>query len=119
MKKSDLKTGMVVETRNNEHYLVMLNPDCEDRDLIHFKGGFMPLCDYDDDLTIRDGDTEWDIVKVYQLCESICLIINNAATAMCGSKVLWERPAETVEMTIAEIEEKLGVKNLKIVKGDE
>lgn len=118
MKKSDLKTGMVVETRNNEHFLVMLNPDCEDRNLINFTGGFMPLCEYDDDLTATDGDTEWDIVKVYQLGTSIYYIIDNAAMAMSGSKVLWERPAETVEMTIAEIEEKLGVKNLKIVKGD-
>lgn len=118
MKKSDLKTGMVVETRNNAHFLVMLNPDCEDRELIDFKGGFMPLCDYDDDLTATNGDTEWDIVKVYQLDASICFIIENAATAMYGSKVLWERPTEAVEMTIAEIEEKLGVKNLKIVKGD-
>ena len=50
MKKSDLKTGMVVEARNGEKYLVMLEPDCEDRELINFNGGYLSLNDYNDEL---------------------------------------------------------------------
>lgn len=119
MKKSDLKTGMVVEMRNREKYLVMLNPDCEDRDLISFSGGFMPLCEFGDDLAANDGDTEWDIVKVYRTGANVCYIVSNTGIAMKHAQLLWERTEKTVEMTIAEIEEKLGVKNLKIIKGDE
>lgn len=119
MKKSDLKTGMVVEMRNGERYLVMLNPDYVDRDLISFSGGFLPLCEFDDYLAANDGDTEWDIVKVYRIEANVHYIISNPGIAIKHARLLWERTEETVEMTVAEIEEKLGVKNLKIVKGDE
>lgn len=118
MKKSDLKTGMVVEVRNGEKYLVMLNPDCVDRDLISFSGGFMELSTYDDNLTDSSGDDDWDIVKVYRIGANICWILSNKDSAMQGAELIWERTEEPVEMTIAEIEKRLGVKNLKIVKGD-
>lgn len=115
MTKADLKTGMVVETRLGERYLVMLNPDCKDRELINFNGGFNPLSLYKDDLTMRNEERMWDITRVFSLGSLIDLIL-------CKPKelelfVVWERKKETpVEMTVSEIEKKLGIKNLKIVK---
>ena len=117
MKKSDLKTGMVVETARGEKYLVMLNPDCEGRDLISFDRGYMPLSKYENDLTYIN-EPEWDIVKVYTLGTSIYYIL--ATNANHNRKLvynlIWERKENPVEMTIEEIEKKLGIKNLKIVK---
>lgn len=115
MKKSDLKTGMVVETRNGEKYLVMLNPDCKDRELINFKGGYMPLYNYNNELMLKKFNKGFDIVKVYSVGSSICWLLGDKE--QMEFKLLWEREEETKEMTIAEIEKELGYK-IKIV-GDE
>lgn len=114
MKKSDLKTGMVVETRNGEKYLVMLGPDCEGRELINFGSGFMPLSRYADSLMIKTGDEGFDIMKVYSVGGSIrCLLRDKERMKF---KLIWERD-EPKEMTLEEIEKELGYK-IKIV-GDE
>lgn len=87
MNKSDLRTGMLVITRNNNSYYVMLNTgmsgECADV-LIHRVGndmGWMPLRNYSEDLRYHDEpgqlfdedllpdeegvDTKWDIMEVY------------------------------------------------------
>lgn len=110
MKKSDLKTGYLVEIRDGSLYNVVLNN-------VSMKGkentlvgryGIIDLEGYNEDMI--DADLEsLDIVKVYLTPNSYF----GYTTYNC--ELLWERE-EKVEMTVAEIEEKLGVKNLKIVK---
>lgn len=114
MKKSDLKTGMVVETRNGEKYLVMLEPDCEGRELIRFNVGYMSLNDYNDELMLKKLNEKFDIVKVYSVESSICWLLGDKESMKF--KLIWER-SEPKEMTIEEIEAELGYK-IKIV-GDE
>lgn len=114
MKKSDLKTGMVVETRNGEKYLVMLGPDCEGRELINFGYGFMPLSRYANNLMIKTGDEEFDIMKVYSVEGSICWLLRDKKRM--NFELIWQRK-EIKEMTVKEIEKELGYK-IKIV-GDE
>lgn len=115
MKKADLRTGMVVETRNGNKYLVMLNPDCEGKELINFDSGFMPLSRYNDNLMLKTGDEEFDIMKVYSVEASICRLLRDKERM--EFKLIWEREEETKEMTVKEIEKELGY-NIKIV-GDE
>ena len=114
MKKSDLKTGMVVETRNGEKYLVMLEPDCGGRELINFSRGYMSLSSYNDELMLEKSYEELDIMKVYSVGISISWLLSDKKSMKF--KLIWERN-EPKEMTIAEIEKELGYK-IKIV-GDE
>ena len=119
MKKSDLKTGMIVETNHGKKFLVMLNPDCEERELIDFEGGWLPLNQYNENLeSIYNlfGKNKWNIDKVYSADIYIHYLLENTDEMMKNLKLLWERGEKPIEMTVAEIEQKLGVKNLKIVK---
>lgn len=79
-KKSDLKTGMIVEFRNGNRYTVMLNTvNTADKAvdvLISAENSlsWMPLHDYNDDLRCHfeddrgniQEDDDYDIVKVYE-----------------------------------------------------
>lgn len=121
MKKSDLKTGMVVETRNGEKYLVMYSPDFGKRVFISFDGGFLDLKDYLEDLTFRQpkyirkfNSHDFDIVKIYTLGETLFDILYDKNRLQY--KTIWQRE-EIKEMTIDEIEKELGYR-IKIV-GDE
>lgn len=112
MKKSDLKTGMIVETRNGEKYLVMLNPDCKDMELINFKGGYMSLHYYNNELIFTEQSTHgFDIVKVYSVGWTIRDLLSDKECM--EFKLIWKRE-ERKEMTIEEIEAELGYK-IKIV----
>ena len=65
MKKSDLKIGDVLQTRNGYKYFLVLNSEwgcCKDI-MLNLNGGFMPLEDYNENLLCKD-DNEFDIVKV-------------------------------------------------------
>ena len=116
MKKSDLKTGMIVECNNGNRFIVMLDADDAEHNLINIDNvGWMPLNYYDKDLK-HCRDDEWSIKKVYSVGIHIAQIFGNKDRAMKHAKVIWEREGKPVEMTVAEIEEKLGIKNLKIVK---
>lgn len=110
--KADLESGCVVETREGNLYLV-----CGDK-LIR-KGGWLTLNDYDDDLCInRDAsdDMRWDIIKAYDISPNAVLptVVSNTTKV----EPYWVRE-EVVEMTVAEIEKKLGIKNLKIIKEED
>ena len=116
MKKSDLKTGMFIETRNGGKYLVMLDPDCEDMELINFNGGYMPLYYYNNELIFTEQSLRgFDVVKVYSVEGSIHRLLSDKEHMKF--KLVWEREEKTKEMTVKEIEKKLGYK-IKIV-GDE
>lgn len=74
MKKSELKNGMIVTTRNGFKYMVLKN-SCYDingrysqysnNDILINIGdyGYMKLYDYNEDLTFSGSD-DWDIIKV-------------------------------------------------------
>lgn len=105
MTKSDLRTGMLVKTRSNDYYYVMLNtnlPGDEENILLHKCGdsmGWMPLSQYHEDLTFHsmpddvfdfpsdpDVDRAWDIVQV--------LAVNHAVSLLRPLKnyhTIWER----------------------------
>lgn len=118
MQKKDIKQGMVVKTRNNELYMCFdkFNSNGEyigevykGPKLIKFplfdKNGFSgwnPLEDYREDLTMGPNYKDFDIMEVFGFSKNGELLS------------IWKRSIETV-MTIAEIESKLGIKNLKVV----
>ena len=116
MKKSDLKTGMVVELRNGDKYLVMLNPDCEGRELIRFNGGYMSLNAYDNELMLKKLNENFDIVKVYSAEGSICWLLGDKE--LVKFKPIWEREGIAKEMTVKEVEKELGYK-IKIVSDEQ
>ena len=106
MKKSDLRTGMLVTLRNKESYYVMLNTGMgreQENVLIHKVGkdtGWMPLSSYDEDMFFHDepddiipsafeeSNREWDIVRIYGCSEAAWLYCRDTY------KLIWEREEE-------------------------
>ena len=124
MTKADLKTGMIVTTKDGDKYMVFLNAvanSTKETDILvnlRFKGCWNRLCYYNEDLTYGNNlacndrtDFEWhrkhDIVKV-SLPDSYARFIHDIE-----EKVIWQRE-EVKEVTMAEVEEKFGCK-VKIV----
>lgn len=136
MTKADLEDWMIVETAGGSIFLVD-----KTHGYLICDNGHMPLSAYTDDLehcsrygrdySIAKVYEPYSIVKVYELRlgSEFLLKAYLDGTAPANRKIeedlnlIWERPEsvepESVEMTIAEIEEKLGIKNLKIVKENE
>ena len=118
MKKSDLKTGYIVTTREGEEYMVYLNVDTlftQNDDIIVKSTGrcWNKLQFYKEDLTYYDSESErYDIVKVEKANHPYCLQDMNYDRSF--RETLWERE-EPKEMTVAEIEKLLGYP-VKIVK---
>ena len=128
MKKSDLKTGMYVQSRAGRTYMVLngvehLLPDHNwnriseilvSTDFI----GWMNLHNYTEDLLYgkSKGDDEYDIVKVYAPTIPASFTMGHLDF---GNENYWtcvfDRGVVAVEMTLKEIEERLGIKNLKII----
>lgn len=119
MKKNDLENGAIVEIRNGDKYILLFNcckyGDKEDLFISLNSGGYLNFSNYNENLNDCD-DKDYDIMKVCQ---------NNYVGNNIRSHILkqdkddwtWIREEETV-MTISEIEEKLGISNLKIKKED-
>ena len=111
MHKADLKDNMVVVLRNDECCMYFKKWDA----LVDHNGS-ISFERYTDDLYFYapyDRDN-FDIMKVYELDDIHGFDFSEDDDDM---RLIWKRleePQETV-MTIAEIEEELGVKNLKIV----
>lgn len=104
--KADLKTGMVVETRNENRYFVL---EQEGRiKVIDVVGSC--LGEIYDDLTA--DKKEDDIMVVYQ-APAFDDVTEIADLYMKNGYVLWERQ-EPREMTLEEVEKELGYK-IKIV----
>ena len=108
--KESLQDGMLVQTKEEDSnlYLVL-------HDKIVQSQCYISLSRYNGDLTLKNGriDNDFDIVRVYSGKDIFSL--SKLENGVKEENLLWEREIPT-EMTIAEIEEKLGVKNLKIVK---
>lgn len=108
MKKSDLKVGYVVVTRDGKKYMVMSNSS---GGLLLIAGidNWEPLSSYDDDLifcyeggTLKEvGNPKFDIVKVYGYSN-----VNNMSMALNlnSRPLLWEREEETQEQPANRIE---------------
>jgi hypothetical protein len=119
MKKSDLRTGMMIETRNGKKALVMLGCDDGDNlvcvDMNDDSTTYCPLRFYNENLKISAMNcTEDDIVKVYRSLPN-CEMVSFKQTS---KDLIWERK-EFVEITMDQIAEKFGipVEQLKIKKG--
>ena len=133
MIKSMLRTGMFVKLRghefDNDLYMVMLGIEyAVDDQPIYLKAGdifisnhgWFDLDDYDEDMTYRSTDRDnvkYDIVEVYIPNRAVSLAPENLTEEFDKNfNLYWQRDLPSVEMTVAEIEEKLGVRNLKIIK---
>ena len=125
MTKSELKTGMIVKYRDGSIRMVLCNivyaVDVRTNVLVG-PHGWTKLSSYSNELiNIDPYCRDLDIVAVYRtngIANYISLLdgnhkLNNDFIDTCCT-LLWERPEPVVEMTIKEIEEKLGIKNLRI-----
>lgn len=118
MKKSDLKSGAIVETRDGNKYILLLKiksyDEIEDLLVNLANGYYLPYLEYNEDLT--HNDKLLDIMKICQH-EYVGDNIRRHILKQDEDDWTWIREEETV-MTISEIEEKLGISNLKIKKED-
>ena len=128
----DLCTGMVVKIRGSEKYENIYEPYMVMREIKLGKSvtretnvlintdSWIPLSKYNVNLQFNNTElSEFDIMEVYEpkFEASIRLMLGSGVFSLEKDyKLLWKREEPTVEMTIAEIEKKLGIKNLKIVK---
>lgn len=118
MTKSELKTGMLVQTRDGDIGLVI-----KKLDVIIFKTTYMNISDCEEDLVFtNDNDDDADILKVSDQLFNGDLTVDSWDEGTINSNLLWERKEESKE-TIkigevvydkAEFEE--AVKNLKPIK---
>lgn len=99
-KKSDLESGMVIETKNKRRYLVV------NKDIMIGSDGFLDLNHYNESLKeIERIFKDWDIDKVFKP-KRITFGFNQMVN--CSETLLWER--DTVkEFTIKEIADLLNI----------
>lgn len=117
--KSMMKIGFVVQTRNGNWYLCMPSNHLartQGEWVLAREYGHMSASSYDENLLCDDHD--YDVMKVFDPLSIVRLNPEYLAT-MANADLLWERKEKPVEMTIAEIEERLGIKNLHIVAEEE
>lgn len=127
MKKSDLKTGMIIETRNGREYVVFIDT-CKPKYIVtedyydeqgrisliinYNSHKWTSLSYYDEDLCRNNGDKSSDITKVYIPVHPYSFM---DITYEDGRNLIWERPEPIKEMTMKELEEHFGCK-VKIVE---
>jgi len=116
MKKSDLKSGMMLVLRDDGECLLI------GTEMFLVRGGSISLHFFDDDLNMigRKGDSEYSIVEVKEpILPSSSNIGIDLMRFLKDSdrffKSIWVRPPDVEEMTIREICEALG-KEIKLVK---
>ena len=87
--KSDLKTGMVVETKNGNKYMVY-------GDRLVRSNYFNKLSCYDKDLKNKNNE-DYDIVRCFDINSACINCIEDILKIIGGKKILWERkPKEKV-----------------------
>lgn len=118
MTKSDLKTGMLVQTRDGDIGLVI-----KKLDIIIFRTTYMNISDYEEDLFADiTNDADADILKVSDQLFDRDLIVEYWDEGTINSNLLWERKEESKEtIKIGEavydkVEFENAVKNLKPIK---
>lgn len=115
MKKSDLKSGMLVETRDGSLAIVMLNTPKGDalvsnHEEIEEEKTWKSLKEHNNDLT-SSFDEDDDIVKVYNFDSNS----NGASLSKNCREIIWEREENVPEYTMEEAIKKMG-HNFKIIK---
>ena len=119
MRKRDLKNGAIVETRNGDKFILLFNccnfGDREDLFISLENGEYLNFDGYSKKLK-NCSDENYDIMKVCQN-DYVGDNIRSHILKQNEDDWTWIREEETV-MTISEIEEKLGISNLKIKKED-
>ena len=127
MKKSDLKTGMIVETRNGREYVVFINtcqPSfCSDRYcdkngnialIINRENNlWTSLYNYNEELYRDNGDKSTDIMKVYVPSHPYSFM--DITYEKEDRELIWEREVPIKEMTMKDLEKHFGCK-IKIVE---
>ena len=109
MKKSDLKSGMWIDCRNGERFLILANADTErygKKILVGIRrNGFISIHNkYSEHLLRLDSNSDYDIMKVYYNGD-----VNSSTYECTYHPLYWERKEEPkhTELSISEIEEKL------------
>jgi len=101
--KSDLKTGMLVETQCEGLYFVMLNTGTErTNNVLKTKRGWMDLDQYQEDLTLK-SDHDFDIMKVYSVkleCNLFKCFDDNDIIIPTSAELIYERFNEEMESAI-------------------
>ncbi|MCE5227905.1 MAG: hypothetical protein LLG05_18855 [Porphyromonadaceae bacterium] len=105
--KYDLKTGMRVQKRNGDKYLVLLNTP--EGDILISESGWTSLKNIRADFTSTYG-REYDIVRAFKPTQECQMIVKRWSEM----QLIWERKEEqnetTIkELTIEEIAKKFGV----------
>lgn len=123
MKLKDLKTGMRIILRDGNEAVVLkdvITPYKSEgkQDMyVYINGGWMSSSSYNDDLTIKGKNREFDIMKVYAQNNgdyiNAKVLDKNALKYM---DKIWERK-EKRKMTVSEICKELGY-DIEIVKED-
>ena len=120
MKKSDLKTGMIVETREGNEYIVFINtcktesnPDINNV-LVGQNNKWLNLYNYNENMEHINGEFEgvFDIVKVYIPYHPFTF--TNITYQKEDRRLIWERDKKIKEVTLKELEEYFGYR-IKIV----
>ena len=110
MKKSDLKTGMVVELANGRRGLVVVNNCYGEDGIIYSNDNWSGLDAYDEDLTWNfvGPDSQLDVVKVYKpSTPNNFLNFKTLKDHLFGTmKLIWERKVNTVTVSVHRSPEK-------------
>lgn len=116
MTKADLKDWMIVEDNLDRRYIVDKVHGCFLQ--YNYTNNYISNMDnFNGDL--HDSANGHYITKVFDPTINELSRILDGFSDVIPRDIIWEREEPAVEMTIAEIEEKLGIKNLKIVKENE
>lgn len=120
--KDAMKIGFVVQTRNGNWYLCMPSNHLtrlQGEWVLTREQGHMSASSYDDNLLCVDIDSsDYDIMRVFDPL-SVMRLDPEYLARDSNTELLWERKEKPVELTVAEIEEKLGIRNLHIVAEEE
>lgn len=100
MKKSDLRSGMIVRLRNGKLYVTM---EVEGHLIITNKNSWNPLDNYKEDLTEKNNFAQLDIVEIYRgFGGNLDLMFK-----VTPEERIWVRNPKQ-KMTVSQIEKELG-----------
>ena len=107
MNKRELKTGMIVVTREGKEYMVIRNLRAKDmRETNVLVGvehsGYCFFSSFNEDLTANKGDRDFDIMEVFMIDYAADVIYNNKERTL-----IWRRK-EKKTYTYAQLQEILG-----------